>query len=170
MNLREAIEASLEFERKIRAHYKESAEKSESQAGKNFFSFLAKEEDGHVSYLKKMGEEYSKSGSIPEEPLSTIFTRTEWVIEGENALKEEASRQCCKSDMERLLAALKLEEDATKHYEKLVETLGPEGKKLFAQFLQIEDTHTSLVRAEVDYFNRSGYFYDFPEFSLEAME
>ncbi len=170
MNLREAIEASLEFERKIRGHYKEAAERSESKAGKNFFSFLAKEEDGHVSYLKKMSEEYTKSGSIPEEPLSTIFTRTEWVIEGEQAVKEEVSRQCCKSDMERLLTALKLEEDATKHYEKLVGTLGPEGKKLFAQFLQIEDTHTALVRAEVDYFNRSGYFYDFPEFSMEAME
>lgn len=170
MNIREAIEASLELERKIRGHYKEAAEKTESRTGKNFFGTLAKEEDGHVSYLKKMEEEYGKTGAVPEEPLSTIFTRTEWVIESSEAVRSEAERLGCKSEMERLLTALKLEEEATRHYEKLAASLGPEGGRLFGQFIRIEEAHTALVRAEVDYFNRSGYFYDFPEFSLEAME
>jgi len=170
MNLKEAIEASLEFERKIRDHYKDSAEKAKSPAGKNFFNYLAKEEEGHVAYLKKMSEEFEKAGTVPDEPLGTIFTRTDWLIEGETGLRAAESKHNAEGEMERLLAALELEEEATKHYEKLVGTLGPEGKKLFNRFLEIEDTHTALVRAEVDYFNRSGYFYDFPEFSLEAME
>jgi rubrerythrin len=170
MNLKEAIGASLEFEKKIRDHYKEAAEKSKSPAGKSFFGFLAREEEGHVSYLKKMGEEYDKQGAVPDEPLETIFTRTEWLIEGESELKSTEAKHNYEGEMERLLAALELEEEATRHYEKLVGVLGPEGKKLFGRFLEIEDTHTALVRAEVDYFNKSGYFYDFPEFSLEAME
>ncbi|HNQ78226.1 MAG TPA: hypothetical protein PK747_09325 [Acidobacteriota bacterium] len=170
MNLREAIEASLEFERKIRAHYKESAEKAGTEPGRKFYSLLAREEDGHVSYLKKMDEEYGKTGSLPEEPLSTLFTRTEWVIEGGKAMNGAAGGGGNQSEMDRLLTALRLEEEATKLYEKLVLSLGPEGGKFFGQFLKIEEAHTALVRAEVDYFNRSGYFYDFPEFSLEAME
>jgi rubrerythrin len=170
MNLKEAIEASLEFEKRIRNHYKEAAEKSKGEAGKNFFSFLAREEEGHVAYLKKMNEEYGKKGTVPDEPLATIFTRTEWIIEGEKELLSTDARHNYEGEMERLLAALELEEEATRHYEKLVSALGGDGKKLFSRFLEIEDTHTALVRAEVDYFNKSGYFYDFPEFSLEAME
>lgn len=170
MNLKDAIEASLEFEKKIRDHYKDSAEKAKSPGGKKFFAYLAKEEEGHVAYLKKMNEEFKKAGSVPDEPLSTIFTRNEWVVEGEAGMKTNEEKHSYEGEMERLLAALELEEEATRHYEKLVGTLGAEGKKLFGKFLEIEDAHTALVRAEVDYFNRSGYFYDFPEFSLESME
>ena len=74
-----------------------------------------------------MDEEYGKTGSLPEEPLSSLFTRTEWVIEGEKAVNGPAGSKGSQSEMDRLLTALRLEEEATKLYEKLVQSLGPEG-------------------------------------------
>ena len=170
MNLKEAIEASLEFEKKIRDHYSEAARKATGAAGRNFFGFLAKEEEGHVKHLQKMKREYEKKGSVPDIPLPTLMTRSEWATESEKKMKKVEGKHSSQGEMERLLQALELEEEATRRYEKLVKELGGAGAKLFKRFLEIEDSHTALVRAEVDYFNRSGYFYDFPEFSLESME
>lgn len=170
MNLKEAIEVSLEFEKKVRDHYLESSEKSKRAEGKRFFAFLGREEEGHVRYLEKMKEKYEKDPKASFEPLPTTPSRSEWLIEGERGLKETVENDSSQGEMERLLVALKLEEEATKMYEKLVSGLNEEGKKLFAPFITIEESHTALVRAEVDYFSRSGYFYDFPEFSLESME
>lgn len=170
MNPKEAIESALELEKKIAKYYAESAEKESDKSGKHFYNFLAKEEEGHVGYLKKMLANYVNSGEIEDKELPTLFTRESWVLEGEESLKETGKKHPSEGEMQRLLRALELEEEATRLYQKLAGEFGREGKKVFQRFLEIEDAHTSLVRAEVDYFNRSGYFYDFPEFSLESME
>jgi rubrerythrin len=170
MNLKDAILSALELEKKIAKSYEDASKSCSDEGGKNFFSFLAKEEDGHVAFLKKMKDEYEKTGKISDEPLPTLLTRSEWILESEKSLKDVESKHKNQGEMENLLKALELEEEATRVYEKLVKELGEEGKKLFSKFLEIEDSHTSLVRAEIDYFTKSGYFYDFPEFSLESME
>ena len=48
----------------------------------------------------------------------------------------------------------------------MVEELGEEGK-LFARFLEIEDGHRAIVQAEIDYLNRTGFFFDLQDFKIE---
>jgi len=170
MNLKEAILSALELERKIAKYYDESAQKESEKSGKHFYGFLAKEEEGHINYLEKMLKNYEDSGKIEDKELPTLLKRESWVLEGEESLKETGKKHPGEGEMQRLLKALELEEEATRLYQKLADEFGSEGKKVFKRFLEIEEAHTSLVRAEVDYFNKSGYFYDFPEFSLESME
>lgn len=170
MNLKEGIESALELEKKIAAYYSESAEKASEETARGFYNFLAKEEEGHVAYLLKVKKEFEENAKIEDEELPTLLTRESWIIESEKSLKKTGNKYPSEGEMQRLLRALELEEEATRVYQKLVKELGNEGKKLFKKFLEIEEAHTSLVRAEVDYFNKSGYFYDFPEFSLESME
>lgn len=170
MNLKEALINSIEFEKKIAKAYKDAANECKEDTGKSFFLFLAKEEEGHVAFLQRMKSEYEAKGVIPDEPLPTLLKSSEWVIRSEESLKEIDKKHSNEGEMERLLKALSLEEEATRIYEKMVNEFGEEGKKVFSKFLEIEDAHTSLIRAEMDYYTKSGYFYDFPEFSLEAME
>lgn len=170
MNLKEGIETALELEKKIAAYYGESAEKASDEAARAFYHFLAKEEEGHVSFLLRMKKDFEENGKIEDRELPTLIRRDSFIIESEESLKNVGKKHSSEGEMQRLLRALELEEEATRVYERLVKELGKEGKKLFEKFLEIEEAHTSLVRAEVDYFNRSGYFYDFPEFSLESME
>ncbi len=40
---------------------------------------------------------------------------------------------------------------------------------MFNRFLEIEDGHTAIVQAEVDVLTRTGYFFDFQEFTLDGM-
>ena len=42
-----------------------------------------------------------------------------------------------------------------------------ETKKMFANFLEIEERHVSAVQAELDYVSRTGYWFDFKEFDME---
>ena len=52
-------------------------------------------------------------------------------------------------------------------YKKMVRELPAEGQRLFADFVKIEEGHLAMVRAEIDYLSRTGYWFDFKEFDME---
>jgi rubrerythrin len=41
-------------------------------------------------------------------------------------------------------------------------------KEMFAGFLVIEENHVSAVEAELNYLNKSGFFFDVREFDMEG--
>ena len=49
----------------------------------------------------------------------------------------------------------------------MVRELPEEGKQLFAPFVEIEEGHLAIVRAEIDYLSKTGYWFDFKEFDME---
>lgn len=169
MTLDEAILSALEFEKKVRDHYTGAAQHAGDPAGKKFFALLAREEQGHVDFLEQKLKEWRASGKLSDAALPTAIPKSDWVVEGVEKLAASGAtkRKGQEEDLERLFTALKLEDEATAHYKKLVATLGPEGQALFQRFLDIEEGHTSLVQTEIDVANKTGYFYDFQEFNLE---
>ncbi len=167
MTLEEAIVSALDFEKKVRDHYSFAAQNGKDPAGKKFFALLAREEQGHVDYLEERLREFRSSGKVGGSELPTVIPKSDWTIEGSEKLEASAAKRDYSGDVERLFTALKLEDEATEHYKKLVAALGPEGKALFQRFLDIEEGHTALVQAEVDVATRTGFFYDFQEFNQE---
>jgi len=167
MTLDEAIRFALEFEKKVRDHYSEAAQKSQDPAGRKFFALLAREEQGHVDFLEHKLDEWRAQGRLSDDALPTVIPRSKWVVEGLDKLKVSGEKRDYTDDLERLYTALKLEDEATEHYVRLVAELGPEGKALFQRFLDIEEGHTVLVQTEIDVATKTGYFYDFQEFNLE---
>ena len=65
--------------------------------------------------------------------------------------------------------ALKLEEEVSEHYRNLVNAVEGDGQAMFRRFLEIEDGHTAIVRAEIDALEGNGFWFDIGEFSLESM-
>lgn len=167
MTLEEAIVSALEFEKKVRDHYAFAAQNGKDPAGRKFFALLSREEQGHVDYLEEKLKEWRSAGRLSDTPLPTVIPKSDWVVEGAEKLEASAAKRDYSGDVERLFTALKLEDEATDHYKKLVESMGHEGKALFRRFLEIEEGHTALVQAEVDAATRTGYFYDFQEFNQE---
>jgi len=54
-------------------------------------------------------------------------------------------------------------------YRRVVEDLpGATEKALFARFLEIEEGHAAIVQAEIDSVTGLGFWFDVPEFQLEA--
>ena len=63
--------------------------------------------------------------------------------------------------------ALEVEIETSNVYKRMVAELPPEGKGLFARFVEIEEGHVLLAQSEVDSLNGSGFWFDMPEFDLE---
>ncbi len=167
MNLEEAIKTAIDYEIKIRDVYKEACEKIPDGSRRRLIQALEEDEQQHVEYLRSKLEQCRKNGNITLERLETVIPSKE-VIDGEvEKLKDKMSKGGTSDKKQILSKALKLEIETSDFFRKMVNELSQEGKDLFAHFLEIEDAHITLVQAECDYFNKTGYWFDIKEFDME---
>ncbi len=167
MTLEEAIKMALEYETKVRDTYLDAAKKASEETGKRIFGVLGDEEQGHIDYLNSRLEQWQKTGNVTPEKLKTVVPSEKAIEAGVKKLHKEMSRSDFGSEMEMLRKALELETETSNFYNKMVQELGEEGK-MFEQFIKIEEGHRAIVQAEIDYLNKTGYFFDFQEFSMES--
>ncbi|HDS02021.1 MAG TPA: hypothetical protein ENO22_13080 [candidate division Zixibacteria bacterium] len=167
MTLEEAIKMALEYETKVRDTYIDAARKASDDTGKRIFKVLGEEEQGHINYLQSRLAEWQKTGKITTEKLDTVVPSKKAIEDGVKKLDKEMSRSDYGSEMEMLRKALELEIETSSFYQRMVDEMGEEGK-MFEHFMKIEEGHKAIVQAEIDYLSKTGYFFDFQEFSMES--
>jgi rubrerythrin len=166
MNVEEALETALEFENKVRDAYREMAATSASKVGENVFGVLAHEEQHHVEYLESRLSEWRRTGVISAEGLETAVPRRAAIEEGVKNLSKEAQGEIRGGEVEMLRRALRMEIGANDFYKRMVNELPEEARPLFARFVEIEEGHTAVVQAELDYATGSGFMFDFRDFEV----
>ena len=67
-----------------------------------------------------------------------------------------------------LRRALAVEMESCEFYQKLVREMPPAERALFERFVEIEEGHRAIVQAEIDAISGNGFWFDIPEFRLEA--
>ncbi len=170
LTVKEALDIALDFERKVRDHYAKGSDRIVDPQGKKVFAALAKEEQGHVDYLESHLAKLAATGTVGDHKLTSILPAPGWVREAEVRHRQTAMirRIAGEDELGLLKEAVKLENDASGFYHDLVRRL-PEGDRpLFEQFLNIEDGHLAIVQSELDAVQGMGYWFDVPEFALEA--
>ena len=167
MNLEEAIKTAIDYEIAIRDVYKEACEKILDVSGRRLVQALEEDEQNHVTYLQSKMEQWRKNGTITIERLNTALPLKEVIAEEVEKLNEKMSRGSMSDKKQILSKALKLEIETSDFYRKMVNELPGEGENLFSHFLEIEDAHITLVQAELDYFSKTGYWFDIKEFDME---
>ena len=168
MKIEEALTTALAFERKVRAHYAEAAEAAREDAAREFFGLMAREEGRHVEYLEHKLEQWRSQGVLGPAKIETAVPQKKWMEEGERKMEGEGRAGDRAYGFAHLETALHLEEEVSAHYRTLVDAVDhPEAKALFRRFLEIEDGHTALVRAELDYLTGTGHFLGIREFTLD---
>ncbi len=169
MTVEEAIVTALEYEQKVRDHYALASRECADAKGKEFFALLAREEQGHVDYLKSRLAEWKTAGALSGKPLETVLPSKDFLAKGMALLRGGSAKGAPEDDVRRLHAALRLEDEVTAFYRSLVASLEErEAREMFQRFLDIEDGHTALVQAETDAVTRTGYFFDFQEFNQDG--
>ncbi len=166
MNVEEALKTALEFEEKVRDAYREMAEAEGSEIGKDLFGLLAHEEQHHVEYLESRLSEWRRAGLITAEGLETAIPRRAAVEAGVKKLAKEATGPIRGGEVEMLRRALHMETEASDFYKRMVDELPEVARPLFARFVEIEDGHTAIVQAELDYATGSGFMFDFRDFGI----
>ncbi len=169
MTVEEALLSALEYERKVRDHYRMAADKADEERAVTFFRLMAGEEDRHVAYLEHLLERWQRGEDLGEPKIPSAVPKAAWVKEGIRKLgKVVPKAQTPASGTEHLETALRLEERVSEHYDTLVQQVDdPRARSVFRRFLEIESGHTALVRAELDYVQWTGHGVGIREFTLE---
>lgn len=151
MDIEEAIKTAIEFETRIVETYTEAYEKVSTDSGRRLVEALVEDEKHHLKYLKDKLEQFTKDGIITLERLETVIPPKDVIVREVAKLKKKISRGS-KSDIKQIISrALNLEIETSEFYRRMVGELSAEGKDLFAHFLEIEEAHVTLVRAEFDF-------------------
>ena len=167
MTLEEAIRTAIDYEIQARDAYQQAAESVSDPVGNRILKALADDEQLHVRYLTQKLDQWKKTGKITVEKLKSVIPSKETILREFNQVKDRIVEADRGGEKQILSEALKMEMDASRFYRKLVEEMSDEAQHLFANFLEIEERHVSAVQAELDYFTKSGYWFDFKEFDME---
>jgi rubrerythrin len=169
MTLEEAIRNALHYETRIHAVYRRASEETTDKEARRFYRVMAEEEAGHLAYLENRLEEWQRAGRVTAATLTTALPEANRIaeaagrkVEGRSAASDAAR------DIERLKLALELETATSDFYREIVGCLPKEDAALFTRFLEIEDGHRTLVQAELDAVEGTGFWFETREFDLEA--
>ncbi len=163
MSLEKALTTSLECEKKVRDLYRDAEARTSDQTGKDIFRVLAEEEQGHIDYLESLLAEWKEKGAIRPGDLETVVPSREHLDEELRKLEAGMADVNLDSDLQMLGKALDLEIESTCFYRRMAEEVPPDHREVFDRFLAIEEGHVSLVKAQLDYLIRTGYWFDFVE-------
>jgi len=171
MTLEEAIKTAIEYESRVYKTYLEAMDQATSEVGKRIFKTLGEEEKGHLKYLRDRLDEWRDSGAITVAPLGTAVPGRAEIAEEVDRLRSTVSAEPdAKHDaeLELLKKALAVEVETSGFYKRMVSEMTAQGQEMFQRFVEIEEGHQAIVQAEIDAVNGLGFWFDMPEFNLEA--
>ena len=168
MNIEEAIQTAIEYERRVVQVYADSAQATKDPAGQRIFGVLVKEEKSHVAYLTAKLEEWKSTGRVTAAALGTVVPSRERIEAGVRTLQSRVAVKSPEAEMRLLKRALDVELETGAFYARVVNELPAEGRRLFEPFLNIEQGHQAIVQAEMNAVAGNGFWFDFPEITLEG--
>lgn len=170
MKLDDAIKTALEYETGVYEVYLEAMNKAKNETGKHIFKVLCDEEKGHIEYLRERLMEWQDTGKVKAVKLGTLIPHRKIIAGKLNQVRTTVMSKHSKQifELEMLKRALEAEIETSNFYKEMVATLSGDGQELFSRFLEIEDGHVALVQAEIDSVDNWGFWFDTPEFRLEA--
>lgn len=168
MNVEEAIQTAIQYEKRVVQVYEEAARASQDPAGRKIFGALVKEEQQHVAYLESRLGEWKSSGHVTAASLGTVVPSRQRIDEGIRTLQGRVAAKAPEAEMRLLKRALDVEVETSAFYARVVRELPPEARKLFERFVEIEQGHQAIVQAEMNAVAGNGYWFDMPEISMEG--
>jgi rubrerythrin len=168
LKLEEAIQTALAYENRIRDIYLECAAETEDPNGKKIFQQLADDEQRHVAYLENKLQQWRRTGRITVENLESTVPSADLLRREAAKVKARAEGDHRGLKQQMLSRALQAEIETSEYYRQLVGQLEDDGRRMFARFLEIENNHVEAVQFELDHVGRTGYWFGFEEFDVEA--
>ena len=163
----EALQIALDTEKKGYRFYKIAAKSSKDPKGREVFEHLANDEIEHMGVIATVFESLTsnepwmtyeeaveKYGETPREKI--IFPE----------VPDEAQEDF--DDIKALEEALEFEKKAVEFYAKQAEEAeGEKAKAFYKSLIEIEESHVTIIQAELDSLMGAGIWLGFQEISLE---
>lgn len=148
--------------------YMDAMRRSQDPIGKRVFKTLVEDEASHVQYLKERLDELVKDGRVKPAALATNIPPADKIGAALNSRQGSSASPVLEEELNLLRQALALEVETSEFYRRMEKELPPEDGLMFKRFVEIEVGHQAIVQAEIDSISGSGFWFDMPEFRLEA--
>ncbi len=168
MNIKDAIKTAIKYEKKVCDVYEEALRELNEKTTRRLLEALHKDEQYHVLYLEKKLKQMNQDGRIIQDEINSTIPSKEDIQKEIHKLRSKMAERDLGDKNKALSKILKVEIETSKFYRDMVDTLPEEGKKLFSRFLEIEDSHITLVQAELDHYGNTGFWFDNKEIDMEA--
>ncbi|MGE4318535.1 MAG: tRNA isopentenyl-2-thiomethyl-A-37 hydroxylase MiaE [Deferribacterales bacterium] len=164
ISMQKALKTAHEAEKEGMKNYLKYAKATKYVNGKNMFIQLALDEIDHMELIEQFMEKALKgekitSVDVPKSRLAKFMPDLKDIKKAEKADV---------SDSDALKVALIHEEKASKFYlDEAAKAEDPELKAFFQKLADVEQKHYAIIKAELDFMQEDGFWFDAMEFSLE---
>lgn len=161
-----ALETALEAEKVSLINYLNFAYQTKDETGKNMFLRLSMDEFEHMRILERQARQFQKEECflpVTIEPsviekLVPKVTDKDLRIRGKQGIDQLAA----------LRTALALEDQAIKFYRSQGQASQDwNAKTMYERLVEMEQAHYEIIQAEIDAIEKTGFWFNLREFSLE---
>ena len=160
---------AMQLERDGHAFYLAAAERTAAAAGRKMFLSLARDELQHLQFLD---DYYRRCLAHAAWPAAEVLQREagrRWPVFPPPAAAGQVVAPNT-GDLEALRQGIAAEQASIELYQHGLETAtDPQVRALFLLLVQQEEGHRTILEGEYDYLTHTGFWFDQPEFDLEAM-
>ncbi len=161
-----ALELAINTEKTGLKTYLDFGYKTKDQSGKNMFIRLAADEFEHMAILEKQWENLQE-----KECWITVKLEKSDIEKLIPEIKSKSAKIKGNEgydQMSALRTALDMEDRAIKFYREQAElSADSKAKDMYEQLVKMEQAHYELIQAEIDYIEKTGFWFNLQEFSLE---
>jgi rubrerythrin len=153
------IQRAIQTERDGNRFYMKAADATQDPKAKGMFQQLAKDEVYHISVLEDLYSDLLEK--VPQKRAEgfPIFAGRKKIEEGGFDYS---------NDYEVLQKALTDEKEARDFYRTTAEQVeSAQARDLFYDLVEMEDSHVRLIQAEIDFLEKTGFYFDHMEFNVE---
>jgi rubrerythrin len=164
--MRNIFSLAIELEKEGLITYLRFAYQIENLAAKNLFIRLAMDEFEHLKILEEELAHFKKEAKLKRIRLPK--TEIEKTTANLKPILPQEKKEVDINELNALQVALNLEKRAIDFYgEQEKKSKDEIAQKMWKRLREIEESHYQLIQAEIDTLTKTGFWFDFREFSLE---
>ena len=164
------LSKAMQLERDGHAFYLAAAEQTQAEAGRAMFLSLAKDELHHLEILDRVYRSWLGEGIWPSpEELALEGSRRWPVFPPPGQAAEVVTPRT--SELDALRQGIAAEEASIALYQQGQDTAPTSlAKELYGYLVAQEEGHRTILQGEYDHLTQTGFWFDWREFELEAMD
>ncbi|MBS4016164.1 MAG: ferritin family protein [Candidatus Latescibacteria bacterium] len=161
-----ALELAISSEKTGLKTYLDFGYKTKDESGKNMFIRLASDEFEHMTILEKQ-----RASLQEKECWITVKLEKSDIEKLVPEIKSKQSKIKGSEGLDQMSAlrtALDMEDRAIKFYREQANlSTDSNAKEMYERLVKMEKAHYELIQAEIDYIEKTGFWFNLREFSLE---
>jgi len=165
--MRNIFSLAIELEKEGLITYLRFGYQIENIAAKNLFIRLAMDEFEHMKILEEELAHFKKEVKLKRIKLPK--TEIEKATANLKPILPKEKKEADINELNALQVALNLEKRAIDFYSEQEKKSKDEiAQRIWKRLREIEESHYQLIQAEIDSLTKTGFWFDFREFSLET--